>query len=141
MIFALTKMLIIAIPLCKLAPGHSSSNRLLYLASMLLVFICWLSYMMIKVGIPYLKGKTALELDNEKLQYFVKEWIPLQYYREVIYWKDVQDIEFNSFSRIGQLITFRITDGGNDASIYTKYIASGNDNLGNIIQEYLKNSR
>ncbi|MCO5949690.1 hypothetical protein [Mucilaginibacter flavidus] len=97
--------------------------------------------MLIKAGVPFLKGKVALELDREKIQYFVKGWMQLQYTREIIFWKDIRSIEYSSLPHVGPLITFRITDGGNDASIYPNYIAFNTDELYRTILEYFETSK
>jgi hypothetical protein len=141
MLFSLVKIGISSILLYKVITLLPAANNWLYMGCGILIIVAWLINLLLKIGIPLFKGKEALELDDEKLQYFVKEWVKLQYSREVIYWKDVKDIEYSSLPRVGPLITFRITDGGDDASIYPKYIAWNNDDLYKTIQEYFKNSK
>lgn len=109
MLFGMIKAAFCMIILYSLTIGGTSIHGAIYFVCGLIIIMCWLGYLFIKVGLPRLKGKPVLELDDDKLQYFVKELVPLRYYREVICWKDVSEIELNSipFSRNSSFITFK----------------------------------
>jgi hypothetical protein len=89
--------------------------------------------------IPCLKDKTALELHPDKLQFFISGPLLFQKSRSIIYWKDVQEIEFISPLRGGAIISFIMADGGDNAGISTKYIAGNGKDIYKSIMEYYEN--
>lgn len=62
-------------------PGH---NKWLYLIGLILVVCILLGYFCKKYFFTMLQGKIALELDDEKLQFYITN--------RIIYWKDVEEI-------------------------------------------------
>jgi len=82
--------------------------------------------------------KTAIELDEEKLKFFISGPLLLQKRRSVIYWKDVQDIEFVSPVRRSAIILFIMTDGGDNAGISTKYISGNDKEIYDTVMKYYK---
>lgn len=80
---------------------------------------------------PFLKNETALELDEEKLQYFIKN--------KVLYWKNVDYINSRYGGRGGGLeISFAIKQGSRNVTISTRYIAGNDEGICNTISEYFE---
>jgi len=91
-----------------------------FIIALRLFYLCVMYYM------PCLQNKTALELDSEKLQCFIEGKLLFKRSQRIIYWKDIEKIDFNSIPRGNALmIIFKIKDS-KSAGVYTKYIA-GND--------------
>lgn len=89
-------------------------------------------YFFIKIILPLIQGKSALELDKEKLQYFI--------FNKTIYWKDVENIIYADRTNGSWLISFIMKDGSNDIKIQTRYIAGKNKEIYNsILQCFEKN--
>jgi len=95
-------------------------------------------YLAIMYFIPCFKDKTALELDKDKLQLFIKGKLLFQISRDVAYWKDVDDIEFTSPPRGSAIISFKMKDGSN-FGFRTTYIAGNDKDIYKTIMEYFKN--
>jgi len=95
--------------------------------SIMLVYFCKICFM------PALKGKTALELDKDKLQYFVSN--------KTIYWSDVQGIDKDTGGRNGWTIIFSMLDKSKDIKIHTNFIAGKDEDIFNTICEYAKAAR
>ena len=80
-------------------------------------------YLWVYVYLPCLRGETALELDSEKLQYFIKGKFRSANIKEMIFWNDVAHIKLDPFPRnTGALITFKMLNDDN-FSIKTTYVA------------------
>jgi hypothetical protein len=98
-----------------------------------LIIVGRLIYLCIMYYIPCLLNKTALELDAEKLQSFITGKLLFQIPPGIIFWKDIDDIEYVTSRGLGisfgarsvSIISFKMKDGS-AAGISTKNI-SGND--------------
>ncbi len=86
-----------------------------------------------KFFLPLLKGQTALELDETKLKFFISG--------RVIYWKDIQSIDYGAISNGGYEIRFTMIENVKDISISTKYIAGNDQDIYDTIVEYFKKYR
>jgi hypothetical protein len=99
-----------------------------------LIIVGMLIYLCIMYYVPCLLNKIALELHDEKLQSFTTEKLLFQIPPGIIYWKEIDDIEYTNTPGMGvcfgyhkvSIISFKMKDG-NVAGISTKNI-SGNDN-------------
>ncbi|HWZ04397.1 MAG TPA: hypothetical protein VNX40_12355, partial [Mucilaginibacter sp.] len=76
--------------------------------------------------IPCLTNKTALELDDEKLQFNIKGFLKLQKMRDIIYWKDINDLDYFSNRHTGAIIVLKMNDGSDTSGMSLKWV-SGND--------------
>jgi len=95
-------------------------------------------YMSISYYIPCFRGKTALELDDDKLQFFIKAKIPLQVSKELIYWNEIKNVEFVSTVRlVGSIIVFNMKDG-NKYGMPLNYIAGDGNEIYNAVLGHLK---
>jgi len=110
------------------------------MCSVLLIIGIRLIYLGIMYYIPCLKGKTALELDKDKLQLYIKGKLLFQIPRDVAYWGDIEDIDYNYASRIGSIISFKMKDGSVFGFLTTRI--SGNDkHIYNTIMQYFEKYR
>jgi hypothetical protein len=111
-----------------------------YRASLVLGFvllIIWgrFAYLAIMYFIPCLQGKTALALDSDKLQFFIKGKLLLQDVRAVAYWKDINEITYISPYKGSPVISFTMRDR-KDFAFRTKYIAGNDKEIYNTTMEY-----
>ena len=83
--------------------------------------------------IPALKGKIALELDKDKLQYFVSN--------KTVYWSDVESIDKDTMPRNGWIIIFSMLDRSKDIKIPTRFIVGKDEDIYNKVCEYAKLAR
>ena len=79
---------------------------------------------------PLLKGQAAVELDKEKLQSFIAN--------KTIYWKNVNNIEYETSVRGDWAIVFVMIDGSDDIRISTQYVAGNDQNIYDTIIEYFE---
>jgi hypothetical protein len=100
-------------------------GRFIYLASM--------------YHIPCLQGKTALALDTDKLQLFIKGKLLLQDVRDVAYWKDIDNIAYISLRKGSPVISLTMKDG-NDFAFRTKYIAGNDKEIYNTIMAFFNSA-
>jgi len=99
---------------------------LVFLAFSILPF-----YFFKKYFLPFLRAKIAMELDNEKLEYFIKN--------KIVYWKDVDYINSNYGGQGGGVeITFAIKQSSRNITISTRYIAGNDEDIYNRISEYFE---
>lgn len=96
-----------------------------------------LSYLCTMYYIPCLRDKTALELDKDRLQLFIKGKLLFQISRDVAYWADIEDIDYTSPSRSGAIISFKMKDGS-AFGFYTTYISGNDKDIYNTIMEYFE---
>ena len=97
---------------------------------MILILGALLTYICRKFFFPLIWGETALELDKEKLQYFVNN--------RIIYWKDVETMDFWSLKYGGMSIRFVMHGTNKDVKINTKYIAGKDQSIYDTIVEYFE---
>ena len=98
-------------------------------------------YQFIYIYIPCLRGETALQLDAEKLQFFVKGKFRSEDIKDVIYWKDVEHIKFDPFPRnTGALIRFKMASG-DTFSVKTTHVAGKDQEIYNAIVKRFNNCR
>jgi hypothetical protein len=103
-----------------------------------IIFIRFI-YLSIYIYIPCLQGKTALELDTEKLQFFIEGKFRSKDIKDVIFWKEVEHIKFDPFPRnTGALIRFKML-GGDTCSIKTTHVEGKDREIYNAIVECFKN--
>ncbi|MDB5115366.1 MAG: hypothetical protein JWQ79_858 [Mucilaginibacter sp.] len=86
-------------------------------------------YLSIMYYIPCFNDKPALILDKEKLQCFITGKLLFQVAPDIIYWKDLADIDYNYAYRKGGLITFKMKNGNDDNHIYIKYNPGGDSGM------------
>jgi hypothetical protein len=86
-----------------------------------------------KFFFPLLRGETALELDEEKLHFFIT--------KRIIYWSDIENIDHFWLNHGGWSINFTMTGSGKNISISTKYVAGDDEIIYNSIIEYFKKYR
>ena len=120
------------------ATDNSVYKSWLLFGVILLLIIGRFIYLLISYYLPCLQNKTALEINAEKIQFFIKAKIPLQTSRELIYWKDVRELDFVSTRLPGAIITFKMNDGSDDSSLPLKYIAGDNRDIFDTMVGYLK---
>ena len=90
-------------------------------------------YLCKKFFFPLLRGETALELDKEKLQFYITN--------RIIYWKDVKSIDYNTLNHGGWAIVFIMKDRSENIDISTKYIAGNDKDIYNsIVKHFEKNN-
>ena len=93
-------------------------------------------YLWIYIYLPCLRGETALELDSEKLQYFIKGIFRSANIKDVIYWNDVAHIKLDPFPRnTGAIITFKMLSG-DTFSIKTTHVAGKDREIYDAIVRY-----
>jgi len=139
MFFDLILLSFVTLALYMTLINHDSNYKswLIFGFLLLIIFVRFI-YLAIMYFIPCFKDKTALELDREKLQLFIKGKLLFQVPRDVAYWKDMEDIEFTSPPRGSAIISFKMKDG----SVFgfrTRYIAGNDRDIYNTIMEYFKN--
>lgn len=76
-------------------------------------------YLCIMYFIPCFEDKPALCLDSEKLQCFIQGKLLFQITPDIIYWKDIAEINYTYIYRRGALISFKMKSP--ESAIYTKY--------------------
>ena len=87
-----------------------------------------LLYYAIKISfIPAINKEPILELDDEKLYFYMTD--------RTIYWRDVVEI-FEDYRSHSPAIRFEMVDGSDDIIIGTKWISGRNEKIYNTIQEY-----
>jgi hypothetical protein len=79
---------------------------------------------------PFLKGETALELDDKKLQYFISN--------KIVYWKDVEYMDYDSLKNGGISIRFSIKESSKDITISTRYVKGNDKDIYDTISEYFE---
>jgi hypothetical protein len=133
-------LLLFATLVCYMAPiTHNAGYKFWPIFGfLLLIILARFIYLTITYFIPCLKNKTALELDNDKLQFFIKGKLLFQIPRDVAYWKDMEDIEFTSPLRGSAFISFKMKDGS-AFGFRTLYIAGNDSDIYNTIMQYFKN--
>jgi hypothetical protein len=125
--------------------ADSQSWLVFYLFSA--IILSRLIYLCVMYYIPCLREKTALELDDEKLQSFITGKLLFQIPPGTIYWKDIDDIEYDttpgwmSFSMYKvSIISFTMKDGS-VAGISTKSISGKDKEIYESVMEYFKKGR
>jgi len=115
---------------------HSTYRSWLIFGFLFLLILARLVYLSVMYFIPCLRDKTVLELDREKLQFFIKGKLLFQIPRDIAYWDDIENIDYTSVLRMGgAIISFRMKDGS-VFGINTKYIAGNDKDIYNTIIEY-----
>ena len=110
----------------------SSSSLLLSIAFGVL-FLCMVAltvYFCRKFFFPLLRNETALELDNEKLQFYIDN--------KTIYWKDVESINYKELKNGDWVVTFAFKNGSANINVFQKYIAGDDKAIYNTITEYFE---
>ncbi len=80
---------------------------------------------------PLLTGKIALELDEDKLQFFITD--------RKIYWKDIKDVSYDILNHGGWAIIFSFENGSDNVNISTKYIKGSDQDIYDTIKQYFEN--
>lgn len=114
---------------------HSDYRAWLILSFILLIIWGRFVYLASMYFIPCIQGKTALELDTDKLQFFIKGKLLLQDVRDIAYWKEIDNIAYISPQRGSPVINFTMKDG-KDFAFRTKYIAGNDKEIYDTIMEY-----
>ena len=117
-------------PLYGLVTLGSDYRVLLCFGLILLCTAGMLGYFCKKFLFPFLRRDTALELDEDKLQFYITN--------RTIYWKDIKKIDHFSLNHGGWSIDFTMKDGSDQIRISTKYIAGDNEDIYNTIVEYFE---
>ena len=110
----------------------SSSNLFLSIVFgvLLLCMVALTVYICRKFFFPLLRHDTALELDNEKLQFYVDN--------KTIYWKDVKSINHKVQKNADWVVTFAFKNGSKDIDVFQKYIAGDDKAIYDTITEYFE---
>lgn len=87
-----------------------------------------LTYLTRKYFLPMQRGDIALELDKEKLQYFIGN--------KIVYWKDILYMDFGE-ARSGIFIRFAL-EHGVDITIGTRYVAGKDKEIYDTISAYFE---
>lgn len=102
--------------------GLDDNGELIFDIIVVIIFVRFV-YLCAYIYIPCLRGETALELDEEKLQFFVKGKFRSRDIKDLILWNDVAHIKLDPFPRnTGALITFKMLSG-DTFSIKTTHVA------------------
>ena len=102
--------------------GSDDKSGLIFGIISLIIFIRFI-YLCVYIYIPCLRGETALELDAEKLQFFIKGKFRSKDIKDIIYWNDVAGIKLDPYPRnTGALISFKMLSG-ETFSIKTTHLA------------------
>jgi hypothetical protein len=102
-------------------------KAVLFFSIVLLTIIAGLIYYVRKFFIPAIKNNPAIELDDETIQYNIKNW--------ALNWNEIESIDPTLYG-----IKF-IQKNGSEAYISFQYI-SGNYNANrNVINEYFENCK
>ena len=120
--------------------GSDDQNGLIFgiIASIILIRF---AYLFIYIYLPCLRSETALQLDAEKLQFFVKGKFRSKDIKDVIYWNDVEHIKYDPFPRnTGALISFKMANG-DTFSVKTSHVAGKDLEIYNAIVKYFNNYR
>ena len=96
-------------------PGSLALGALFLCTAAMAVYLCK------KFFFPLVRGETALEIDKEKLQFYVTN--------RVIYWKDVKSIDHDTLNHGGWAIIFAFKDGSENIDISTKYVAGDDEQI------------
>ncbi|BAU55944.1 hypothetical protein MgSA37_04136 [Mucilaginibacter gotjawali] len=88
-----------------------------------------LTYLIHKYILPLRRGEIALELDNEKLQYFIGN--------KTVYWKDILYMDFASSKNGGIFIRFAL-EHGVDINISTRFVAGKDSEIYQTITAYFE---
>jgi len=94
----------------------------------ILIILAMFAYVCKKFFFPSLRGDVALEIDKDKIQFFIT--------KRIIYWRDVKDLYQSYFSNNGPYIMFKMKDGSKDIGISTKYIMGNNKDIYNTVIDY-----
>ena len=106
----------------------ANDAKIWIVVGLLELLACTLVYYSCQICLlPAIRREIALELDDEKLQFYITD--------RTIYWKDVAEI-FEDFGDQSPSIRFELVDGSDDIRIGTKYIRGSNKKIYNTIQEY-----
>ncbi len=105
-------------------PGSLALSALFLCTATMAVYLCR------KFFFPSLRGEIALELDKDKLQFFITD--------RTIYWKDVKSINYDVLNHGGWAIIFAFKNGSENVDISTKYIAGNNQAIYDTITEYFE---
>lgn len=143
--------LLLIVSYCEIITNHSDYRDWLIFGAISLIIASRFAYLCVMYYIPCFNDKTALELDEEKLQCFITGKLLYQIAPNTIYWKDIADIDYTYAYRRGAIISFTMKNGDSDNPIYTKYnprgdygicteyISGNSKEIYNSIVEYFNN--
>jgi len=99
----------------------------LFFSIPLLLSVLGLIYYIRKFFIPAIKNNPAIELDEEAIQYNIKNW--------ALNWNEIESIDSTSYG-----IKF-IQKNGNETYISLQYISGNWDAIRDTIDEYFENAK
>jgi hypothetical protein len=102
----------------------------LFLGLPVVCSICAVIYSIKYRLIPAIRNYPILEVDAEKLVFYLTD--------RTIYWKDV--IEISWYFDNGKYLSFEMVDGSRNLTIGVSWIAGSNDIIYNTVQEYFGQS-
>lgn len=98
----------------------------LFFSLPLLLSILWLIYHIRKFFIPAINNNPAIELDDEAIQYNIKNW--------ALNWNEIESIDSVLYG-----IQFNLKNG-NEVTISLQYISGRYDSVRDTINEYFENA-
>ncbi|NNU34702.1 hypothetical protein HK413_12685 [Mucilaginibacter sp. S1162] len=111
--------LLYVIMYCETITSNSDFNDWLILGGITLIMGSRFIYLCVMYYIPCFQDKPALSLDEEKLQCFITGKLLLQVTPDILYWKDIEEINYTYIYRKGALISFKMKTP--ESGIYKKY--------------------
>lgn len=119
---------IMVVSLFMVANDNADRDEWLVFGVFFLVMVGMLTYLLRKYFLPMQRGGIALELDKEKLQYFIGN--------KIVYWKDILYMDFGE-ARSGIFIRFAL-EHGVDITIGTRYVAGKDKEIYDTISAYFE---
>ncbi|WP_295676968.1 hypothetical protein [uncultured Mucilaginibacter sp.] len=117
-----------AFPVFMIATDTTDRQAWLLFGFFFLAICGILTYLIRKYFLPMQRGETALELDKEKLQYFIGN--------KIVYWKDILYMDFGE-ARNGIFIRFAL-EHGVDITIGTRFVAGKDNEIYDTISAYFE---
>jgi len=108
---------------------HSDYQSWLLWGGGIFVILVFMLYQSKKFFFPYLRNEVALELDEDKLQFFIG--------KKPVYWKDVNFINFYA-GQNGLEIIFSLKDDVKDVKISTMNISCNDNEIRDTIEDYFQ---
>ena len=128
--FALIILLAMMVfPVFVLASDVTDRNTWLVCGFFFLVACGLLTYLIRKYFLPMQRKDIALELNEEKLQYFIGN--------KTVYWKDVLYMDFGESKNGGIFIRFAL-EHGVDIKISTRYVAGKDKEIYDTVTAYFE---
>jgi hypothetical protein len=123
----------IIFPISMIIEFASDYGIWLFMIPFFIIMTAMAIYFCRKFFFPLLRGEIALELDEEKLQFFIT--------KRTIYWTDIKSIDHDSLNHGGWSINFTITHTGENITISTKYVAGDDEAIYDSIVGYFEKYR